>query len=77
MEKFKNEDFGEKGQIMRLFFKPSTLKNDFFNLRVGYVYMEKSFDTIFNKGGGVQQPSPLPPIGYGSVKSTIGSRVNT
>ena len=29
------------------------------NKRVGYVYIEKSFDTIFN-------------IGYGSVKSSIG-----
>ena len=55
------EDFGferlEKGQILRLFSGVAPLK--LHNLSVGYVYIENSFDTIFN-------------IGYGSVKSHIG-----
>ena len=37
------------------FFRPSALKTDFFfqkNLTVGYVYIEESFDTIFNMGYG-------------------------
>ena len=37
------------------FFRPSTLKTQNFskkNSRIGYVCIEKSFDTIFNIGGG-------------------------
>ena len=65
---FKNEDFGfkfvEKGQIFKAFFRPGALKTEKkfeTNLTVGYVYLEESFDTIFNMGyggGGVQRPPP-------------------
>ena len=46
------------------FLRPNTLKTkNYFklNLRLGYVYIEKSFDTIFNMGigGTIQRPSPL------------------
>ena len=54
---FKNEDFGfdifEKGQILKAFFRPSTLNTEKSfqnNLRVGYVYIDESFYTIFNMG---------------------------
>ena len=58
-------------------FRPSTLKTeDFFLniLRVGYVYIEESFDTIFDMvyGGGrrgVQRPHPMD---YWSGKSPMG-----
>ena len=52
------------------FFRPSTLKTDFLKkkLRVGYVYIEESFDTIFQHrlwaGAWV--------MGYGSGKSPMG-----
>ena len=53
------KDFGV--YIFEVFFRLSNLKNDFFQtkFRVGYVYIEISFDTIFN-------------MGYGSVNSAIG-----
>ena len=47
------------------FFRPSTLKTEKFfqkKLRVGYVYIEESFDTIFN-------------MGLGSGKSAMAERV--
>ena len=52
----------------------SKLKKCQTNLRVGYVYIEESFDTIFNMGygGGVQRP---PPMDYGSGKSPMDERV--
>ena len=37
----------------KAFFRPSTLKTDIFfhtNFRVGYVYIENSFDITFNTG---------------------------
>ena len=44
------------------FFRPSTLKTKSFfrkKLRVGYVYKEESFDTIFNMGyGGTYRTPP-------------------
>ena len=50
---------------------PSKLKK-----KVGYVCIEESFDTIFNKGygGGVQRPPP--PMDIGSGKSPMDDRVN-
>ena len=54
---FKNEDFGltffEKGQILMPLtgLAPSKLKIKK-KLRVGYVYLEESFDAIFNMGYG-------------------------
>ena len=45
------------------FFMPSTFKTEIKKLRVGYVYIEESFVTIFN-------------IGNGSGKSAMGERVN-
>ena len=44
------------------------------NLRVGYVYIEKSFDTIFNVDYGVWHTASLP-MGYGSGKSPMDARV--
>ena len=54
------------------FFRPSTLKTE---KRVGYVYIEESFDTIFNMsygGGGA-------PLDYGSGNWpwTIGVKWHT
>jgi len=42
----------EKGQILRPFFRPSALKikKNHENLRVDYVYKDKSFDIIFDMG---------------------------
>ena len=42
----------EKGQILRCFsgLAPSKLKIFSKKLRVGYVYIEESFDTLFNMG---------------------------
>ena len=50
---FKNEDFGfyivKKGQILRPFsgLAPSKLKLFSKKIKVGYMYIEESFDTIF------------------------------
>ena len=41
-------------------------------LRVGHVYIEESFDTIFNMGYGEQRP---PPMDYGPGKSAMNERV--
>ena len=66
---FKNEHFGleifEKGKISMPFSVPAPWKLSIFSttkIRVGYVYIEESFDTIFN-------------MGYGSGKSPMGERV--
>ena len=41
--------------------------------RVGYVYIEESFDTMFRViGGDVQRP---PPMDYGSGKSPMDERI--
>ena len=48
----------EKGQILR---PQNWIFKD--KLRVSYVYIEESFDTIFN-------------MGYGSGKSAVDERVN-
>ena len=56
--------------------RPSTLKteNEKKN-KVGYVYIEESFDTIFNMGyGGGLQDHPMP---YASGKSPMLFRVKT
>ena len=53
---------------------PSKLKIFQQKLRVGYSYIEESFDTIFNMGyggGGVQGP---PPMDYGLGKSAMDER---
>ena len=48
---------------MRPFSGLGPLKLKFFqqNLRVGYVYIEESFDTIFNMGYGGGRTVPPPP----------------
>ena len=54
------------------FFRPSTLKSEIFShkkIKVGYVYIMESFDTIFNIGYGA-------PMDYGSGKSPMDERVN-
>ena len=58
--------------IKNLLLFPSILKNDFFSkkkIRVGYVYIEESFDTIFNMGYG--GPTGPPPMAYASGKSPM------
>ena len=55
-------DFFLKGKILKPFFRPSALKTEIWFqqiLRVGYVYREKSFDTIFILGYGVGAYSAL------------------
>ena len=42
----------EKGQICMPFSGLASSKQIFFKLRVGYVYIEESFDTIVNMGYG-------------------------
>ena len=71
----KNEDFGlnifYEGQILMPFSGLTPLKLKKEKIRVGYVYIEESYDTIFNMGyggGGY--------IGYGSGKSPMDARVN-
>ena len=54
------------------FFRPSTLKTE---KRVGYVYIEESFDTIFNMGYGGGRTTPEPTMDYGSGKSPMVERV--
>ena len=53
------------------FFSPSTLKSKnlfIFHLRVSYVYIEESFDTIFNMGyGGRTIPPPLHGLLVGKI----------
>ena len=59
-----NLEFFGKYSKKNLVLRPSTLKTKLFsvNLRVGYVYIEKSFDTTFNigvGGGALYFPPPL------------------
>jgi len=77
-ENIQNEDFSLSFYFKRsnfdAFFRPSTLKTDFFSkkkLRVGYVYREESFDIIFNMGYGGAY-SPPPPHGLCVGKITHG-----
>ena len=55
-----------------IFFRPSTLKteNVLIRLRVGYVCIEESFDTIFNMGYGGGRTT-------WAGKSPVGERVKT
>ena len=54
MKMTKSDKFFEKCQILMPFSGLAPSKLTFFqkNLRVGYVYIEESFDTIFNMGYG-------------------------
>ena len=68
---FKKDDFSAKFLKRSNFeapFRPSTLKKNFLvKLRVGSVYVEKSFETIFNMGfrGGRGLKTPPPPYVMG------------
>ena len=71
LENVKNGDFGlffiEKGHIFRPF-SGST------KLRVAYVYIEESFDTICNMGYEGGRTPPPPHMGYGPGKSPMAER---
>ena len=53
---------------------PSRLKFFQKEIRVGYVYIEESFDTIFNMGYGGAYNAPTP-MDYGSGKWAMDERV--